>query len=62
VPLLPGEDGLSLCLRLDGVTPRPRLVLYSAFADDLLTVLAAVAAPAPHRPGAADGQRRPRSR
>jgi len=40
---LPGEDGLSLCLRLDGASPRPWLVLYSAFADDLLAVLAAVA-------------------
>ena len=40
---LPGEDGLSLCLRLDGATPRPRTVLYSAFADELLGVLAAVA-------------------
>lgn len=40
---LPGQDGLSLCLRLDGAARRPRLVLYSAFADDLLAVLAAVA-------------------
>jgi DNA-binding NarL/FixJ family response regulator len=40
---LPGEDGLGLCLRLDNAEPRPRLVLYSAFADDLLGVLAAVA-------------------
>ncbi len=40
---LPGEDGLSLCLRLDSATPRPRRVLYSAFADDLLAVLALVA-------------------
>jgi DNA-binding NarL/FixJ family response regulator len=40
---LPGEDGLSLCLRLDGTVPRPKLVLYSAFADDLLGVLGAVA-------------------
>jgi DNA-binding NarL/FixJ family response regulator len=40
---LPGEDGLSLCLRLEAATPRPRTVLYSAFADDQLGVLAAVA-------------------
>ena len=40
---LPGEDGLELCLRLDGVAPRPRRVLYSAFADELLAVLAIVA-------------------
>jgi DNA-binding NarL/FixJ family response regulator len=40
---LPGEDGLSLCLRLEALRPRPRTVLYSAFADDLLAVLAAVA-------------------
>jgi DNA-binding NarL/FixJ family response regulator len=40
---LPGEDGLSVCLRLNGLTPRPRVVLYSAFADDTLAVLAAVA-------------------
>ncbi|HEY1277978.1 MAG TPA: response regulator [Thermoleophilaceae bacterium] len=37
---LPDEDGLSLCLRLEGSA---RTVLYSAFADDLLAVLAAVA-------------------
>jgi DNA-binding NarL/FixJ family response regulator len=40
---LPGEDGLELCLRLDGAAPRPRRVLYSAFADELLAVLAIVA-------------------
>jgi DNA-binding NarL/FixJ family response regulator len=40
---LPGDDGLSLCLRLEGVTPQPRRVVYSAFADDLLAVLAAIA-------------------
>jgi DNA-binding NarL/FixJ family response regulator len=40
---LPGEDGLGLCLRLDGAHRRPRLVLYSAFADERLAVLAAVA-------------------
>lgn len=40
---LPGGNGLSLCLRLDGMRPRPRLILYSAFADELLSVLAAVA-------------------
>jgi DNA-binding NarL/FixJ family response regulator len=51
---LPGEDGLSLCLRLDGASPRPRLVLYSAFADDLLTVLAAVAGADALVPKAAD--------
>jgi len=40
---LPGEDGLELCLRLDGAAPQPRRVLYSAFADELLAVLAIVA-------------------
>lgn len=40
---LPGEDGLSLCLRLNAARPRPGLVLYSAFADDLLAALAVVA-------------------
>jgi DNA-binding NarL/FixJ family response regulator len=40
---LPGDDGLALCLRLEAFEPRPRRVLYSAFADDLLGVLAAVA-------------------
>jgi DNA-binding NarL/FixJ family response regulator len=40
---LPGEDGLSLCLRLAELRPRPGLVLYSAFADDLLAALAAIA-------------------
>ena len=40
---LPGEDGLSLCLRLEGIAARPRTVLYSAFADDRMAVLAAVA-------------------
>jgi DNA-binding NarL/FixJ family response regulator len=40
---LPGEDGLALCLRLAEAQPRPRLVLYSAFADDLLAALAAIA-------------------
>jgi DNA-binding NarL/FixJ family response regulator len=40
---LPGEDGLRLCLRLNGMRPRPGLVLYSAFADDLLAVLSTVA-------------------
>ena len=51
---LPGEDGLSLCLRLDGASPRPRLVVYSAFADDLLAVLAAVAGADALVPKAAD--------
>jgi DNA-binding NarL/FixJ family response regulator len=40
---LPGEDGLSLCLRLDAAPHRPGLVLYSAFADDLLAVRATIA-------------------
>lgn len=40
---LPGEDGLSLCMRLEGTLPMTRTVLYSAFADDLLAALAAVA-------------------
>jgi DNA-binding NarL/FixJ family response regulator len=40
---LPGEDGLGLCLRLESAHRTPRRVLYSAFADDQLAVLAAVA-------------------
>jgi DNA-binding NarL/FixJ family response regulator len=42
---LPGDDGLTLCLRLREARPEhgPRVVLYSAFADDLLVILAAVA-------------------
>jgi DNA-binding NarL/FixJ family response regulator len=40
---LPGEDGLGLCLRLGTMDPAPGVVLYSAFADDLLAALAAVA-------------------
>lgn len=39
---LPGEDGLSFCLRLAGLRAGPRTVIYSAFTDDLLAVLAAV--------------------
>jgi DNA-binding NarL/FixJ family response regulator len=40
---LPQEDGLSFCLRLEHATARPGRVLYSAFADDLLGVLAVIA-------------------
>lgn len=40
---LPGQDGLALCLRLEGLQRRPCVVLYTAFADALLVVLAAVA-------------------
>lgn len=40
---LPGEDGLHLCLRLDAREHRPRLIVYSAFADDLLAVVATLA-------------------
>jgi len=40
---LPDESGLSLCLRLQGLAPAPRVILYSAFADDRLRVLGAIA-------------------
>jgi len=40
---LPDEDGLSLCLRLKAFDPPPRVLIYSAFADDMLGLLAAVA-------------------
>jgi DNA-binding NarL/FixJ family response regulator len=40
---LPGEDGLSLCLRLKAADELPRVILYSAFADDELALLAAIA-------------------
>jgi DNA-binding NarL/FixJ family response regulator len=41
---LPDEDGLSLCLRLkSSFTPAPRVLVHSAFADERLATLAAVA-------------------
>lgn len=40
---LPDEDGLSLCLRLKCGERPPRVVIYSAFADDSLAVRALVA-------------------
>ncbi|MDQ3721233.1 MAG: response regulator transcription factor [Actinomycetota bacterium] len=40
---LPDEDGLSLCLRLKASEAPPRVLIYSAFADDMLGLLAAVA-------------------
>ncbi len=40
---LPDEDGLSLCLRLKASEAPPRVLIYSAFADEMLGLLAAVA-------------------
>jgi DNA-binding NarL/FixJ family response regulator len=40
---LPDEDGLSLCLWLRTRTPAPAVVIYSAFADEALTLPAVVA-------------------
>jgi DNA-binding NarL/FixJ family response regulator len=40
---LDGESGLLLCLRTQGLEPPPRVVVYSAFADDRLRVLGLVA-------------------
>lgn len=40
---LPDEDGLSLCLRLERGPRRPRVVIYSAFADESLGLLAMIA-------------------
>jgi DNA-binding NarL/FixJ family response regulator len=40
---LPGTDGLTLCRRIKHQPPSPGVVLYSAFADHLLTVPAIVA-------------------
>jgi DNA-binding NarL/FixJ family response regulator len=40
---LPDEDGLALCLWLTARTPAPAVVIYSAFADELLTLPALVA-------------------
>src|SRR3954463_5319806 len=40
---LPDDDGLSLCLRTRALPAPPRVVIYSAFADDAMAVRAAVA-------------------
>jgi DNA-binding NarL/FixJ family response regulator len=40
---LPDDDGLSLCWRLKKLPSPPRVVIYSAFADAKLAVLARVA-------------------
>jgi DNA-binding NarL/FixJ family response regulator len=40
---LPGEDGLSLCLRLKSADDPPAVVLYSAFADERLWIRGIVA-------------------
>lgn len=40
---LPDEDGLSLALRLGASPSPPRTLIYSAFADEMLALLAAVA-------------------
>ena len=40
---LPDEDGLSLCLRLKGTAAPPAALIYSAFADEHLVTLAAIA-------------------
>jgi DNA-binding NarL/FixJ family response regulator len=40
---LPDDDGLSLCLRTRALPDPPRVVIYSAFADAVLGVRAAIA-------------------
>lgn len=40
---LPDEDGLALCLRLKARADPPEVLVYSAFADETLTLLAAIA-------------------
>jgi two-component system response regulator DevR len=40
---LPDDDGLSLCLRTRALPVPPRVVVYSAFADDGMAVRAAIA-------------------
>ena len=40
---LPDDDGLSLCLRARALPEPPRVVIYSAFADENLAVRAAIA-------------------
>jgi DNA-binding NarL/FixJ family response regulator len=40
---LPDDDGLSLCLRTRALPAPPRVIVYSAVADDTLGVLAAIA-------------------
>jgi len=40
---LPDDDGLSLCLRTRALPAPPRVIVYSAFADATLGVLAAIA-------------------
>ena len=40
---LPDIDGLTLCRRIKSEPPAPAIILYSAFADDTLTVPAFVA-------------------
>ena len=40
---LPDDDGLSLCLRTRALEAPPRVVVYSAFADEAMAVRAAVA-------------------
>ncbi len=40
---LPDEDGLALCLRLKAGPNPPAVLVYSAFADEQLTLLAAIA-------------------
>jgi DNA-binding NarL/FixJ family response regulator len=40
---LPDSDGLSLCRHIKAAVPAPAVILYSAFADDSMTVPALVA-------------------
>jgi DNA-binding NarL/FixJ family response regulator len=40
---LPDDDGLSLCLRTRALAAPPRVVVYSAFADDGMAVRATIA-------------------
>jgi DNA-binding NarL/FixJ family response regulator len=40
---LPDDDGLSLCLRTRSLPAPPRVIIYSAFADEALAVRAVIA-------------------
>jgi DNA-binding NarL/FixJ family response regulator len=40
---LPDEDGLTVCRRIKSDVPAPAVIVYSAFADDSMTVPAVVA-------------------
>ena len=40
---LPGQDGLMLCHRIKSLTLAPRVIIYSAYADESLEIAATVA-------------------